>query len=98
MAFAVLSLSELVHAFNMRSEKSVIKAGLFKNPYLTGSFLLGLALEAAVIMIPAAAGVFNVTALNVQQWTVTGILSVMPLVIVEIQKAFTALREGRKVK
>lgn len=95
MSFAVLSLSELVHAFNMRSEGSVIKAGLLKNPYLAGSFLLGLLLEIAVITIPAAAGVFNVAALNMQQWCITGLLSAMPLFIVELQKAVTAFF-GRK--
>ncbi len=39
MAFAVLSISQLVHAFNMRSEHSVFRAGLFKNPYLVLSLI-----------------------------------------------------------
>lgn len=89
MAFAVLSVSELVHAFNMRSEKSVIRAGIFKNMYLVGAFLLGAALEAAVIMIPALNSVFNVVPLTPLQWLITAVLSVMPLVIVELQKAVT---------
>ena len=87
MAFAVLSLSQLVHAFNMRSEGSAIKAGLFKNKYLVLSFFAGLVLEAGVISFPPAAAVFGVGALSAAQWAVTAALSLAPLVIVEAQKA-----------
>lgn len=97
MAFAVLSISQLVHAFNMRSEGSVIKAGLFKNPYLIGSFLAGLALEAAVISIKPLASLFGVTPLNSIQWMTVGVLSILPLVIVELQKAFTHIVHRRAV-
>lgn len=89
MAFAVLSLSQLVHAFNMRSEGSAIKAGLFKNKYLVLSFFAGLVLEAGVISFPPAAAVFGVGALSAAQWAVTAVLSLAPLVIVEAQKALT---------
>lgn len=96
MSFAVLSLSELVHAFNMRSEHSVIKAGLFKNPYLAGAFLLGLILEIAVITIPSVSSIFEVTALSAWQWILTGILSIMPLFIVELQKAVSSFFDKRR--
>lgn len=89
MAFATLSLSELVHAFNMRSEGSSIRAGLFKNKYLVLSFIAGVFLETAVISIPAASVIFNSTPLNGIQWIITAVLSIMPLIIVEAQKAFT---------
>lgn len=91
MAFAVLSISQLVHAFNMRSEHSVIKAGLFKNPYLIVSLLSGVALEAGVIMIAPLSKVFNVVPLSVTEWIIVAVLSVMPLVIIEAQKKFTKL-------
>lgn len=90
MAFATLSLAELVHAFNMRSETSVIKAGLFKNPYLVLSFIAGVLLEVSVISIPKLAGIFGVTPLGFGGWVIVAILSIMPLVIVETQKFVTA--------
>lgn len=90
MAFAVLSLSELVHAFNMRSEQSSVKAGLFKNRYLVGAFLLGLVFEITVIMLPPAARIFDAVPLTSLQWLIVAGLSIMPLFIVEIQKRFTA--------
>lgn len=89
MAFAVLSISQLVHAFNMRSEHSVIKAGLFKNPYLVLSLFAGLVLEVSVITIPKLAASFGVVPLGVLGWLTVAFLSVMPLVIVEAQKCFT---------
>ncbi len=90
MAFAVLSLSELVHAFNMRSEHSVIKAGLFKNPYLIFSLIAGLILEVSVISVPRLAQIFGVMPLGFTCWLIVAVLSVMPLVIVEMQKAVTS--------
>ena len=86
MAFAVLSISQLVHAFNMRSEHSVFKAGIFKNPYLVLSLISGLILEVSVISVPYLANIFGVIPLNAMGWIVVTVLSVMPLIIVELQK------------
>ncbi|MCH5213367.1 MAG: calcium-translocating P-type ATPase, PMCA-type [Oscillospiraceae bacterium] len=87
MAFFVLSVSQLVHAFNMRSEGSVIKSGIFKNKYLVASFILGIAAQLAVITIAPVAAVFNVCSLGTICLLLCFILSLMPLVIVELQKA-----------
>lgn len=91
MAFAVLSISQLVHAFNMRSEHSVFKAGLFKNPYLVLSLIAGLVLEVSVISIPKLSAVFGVVPLGFTGWFIVAVLSLMPLAIVELQKLVTAL-------
>lgn len=91
MAFAVLSISQLVHAFNMRSEHSVFRAGLFKNPYLVLSLIAGLMLEVSVISIPKLAVIFGVVPLGFIGWGIVVALSVMPLVIVELQKKVTSL-------
>ena len=85
MAFAVLSLSQLVHAFNMRSEGSVMK-NLLSNKYLDLSFVIGVILEVAVISVPAFAPLFGVTALTAVQWTIVAALALTPLVVVETQK------------
>ncbi|MCC8159711.1 MAG: cation transporting ATPase C-terminal domain-containing protein, partial [Oscillospiraceae bacterium] len=96
MAFAVLSISQLVHAFNMRSEHSVIKAGLFKNPYLVLSLIAGLILEISVISIPKLAVIFGAVPLGAAGWSIAGLLSVMPIVIVELQKLVTSVIYGGK--
>ena len=90
MAFAVLSISELVHAFNMRSEGSVIAAGIFKNPFLVLSLAVGIILEVTVISIGTLSHIFGTVPLNTAQWIIVAVLSIMPLIIVEAQKAFTA--------
>jgi len=100
MCFAVLSISQLVHAFNMRSEKSLLKIKLLSNPYLIGAFFAGLALQITVIMTPAISRVFGARPLSLEQWGVVGLLALMPLVIVEIEKfvggRFKAVGKGIK--
>ena len=86
MAFAVLSISQLVHAFNMRSEGSLFSIDVLGNRQLVGAFLAGLALQVGVIMLPALAGVFKVVALSAAQWWIVAGLSLAPLLIVELEK------------
>jgi len=86
MAFAVLSLSQLVHSFNMRSEDSLFKIGIFSNIYLVGAFLVCGLLQVMVISIPALASIFKVVPLDMSQWSVVAMLSILPLIIVEAQK------------
>lgn len=94
MSFAVLSLCQLVHAFNMRSERSVLGKELFKNPYLLISLAVGSVMEIAVITVPALAAVFEVSPLGGIQWAAVAALSVMPLLIVEAQKFVTSRLSG----
>ncbi|MCL2564774.1 MAG: cation-translocating P-type ATPase [Defluviitaleaceae bacterium] len=86
MCFAVLGISQLVHAFNMRSEKSLLKIRPFSNIYLVGAFFAGLLLQITVIMTPAISTVFGSIPLNLEQWSIVALLSIMPLIIVEIEK------------
>ncbi len=90
MTFAVLAVSQLFHAFNMRSEHSIFKAGIFKNKFLVLSLVVGIILQVSVIMIPQAAAIFATVPLTPMQWSITALLCVMPVVIVELQKAVSA--------
>lgn len=95
MAFAVLSLSQLVHSFNMRSESSLFKIGVFSNIYLVGAFLVCGLMQIMVISLPALASIFRVVPLDVSQWCIVATLSFLPFVIVEAQK--WAGKEDNKV-
>ncbi|HEY5563714.1 MAG TPA: cation-translocating P-type ATPase [Clostridiaceae bacterium] len=89
MAFVVLSVSELVHALNMRNEKkSIFQIGLFSNKLLVGAIVFGIILQDSIIMIPALANVFGAHALSITDWIFVTILSLMPLLINEIVKIF----------
>lgn len=97
MAFISLSMLELVHSFNVRSEESLFKAGLFKNKYLIGAFLIGTILQVGAVVIPKIADIFDVVLLNNKQWIYTAVISILPLVIVEIQKKINTIRFERPV-
>lgn len=91
MAFVSLGLLELVHSFNIKSEESIFKVGLFENKYLLGAFILGALLQIVVVVIPSVAEVFKLVPLTQVQWMYTFGISILPLVIMEIQKAFNKI-------
>lgn len=88
MAFAVLSLSQVVHTFNMRSEYSIFRKGIPQNPKLFLAAALCVFLQAAVIVIRPLGAVFKTAALNSVQWLIVTLLSLAPLAVVELEKAF----------
>lgn len=88
MTFCVLSLSQLIHAFNMRSEHSVFKVGLFTNKFMVISFLICAALQIGVVSIPCLAPVFKSVPLNKYQWLCTCLLSLIPFAALETEKLF----------
>lgn len=91
MAFVSLGLLELVHSFNIKSEESIFKVGLFENKYLLGAFILGALLQIVVVVIPSVAEVFKLVPLTQVQWMYTFGISILPLIIMEIQKAFNKI-------
>lgn len=95
MAFVVLSVSQLFHAFNLRSrDKSIFKIGVFSNKYLAGSFIIGLFLQAVVIMVPSIAVVFKVFKLSGADWLVLLLLSFIPVIVNEMIKLFKHLSKN----
>lgn len=89
MAFVVLSVSQLFHAFNLRNEtKSIFQSGLFTNKYLVGSMVLGIVIQLIIIEVPVLANVFEVFPLNLGDWAVVLGLSIIPLIANEIVKIF----------
>lgn len=87
MAFAVLALSQLVHAFNIRSTHSLFKAGFLSNPYMTKAFCLSLGLVLLVLLVPFMQRVFKVIAMTSGEWAIVLGLSLLPLAISETAKA-----------
>ncbi|MBR1779687.1 MAG: cation-translocating P-type ATPase, partial [Clostridia bacterium] len=86
MAFAVLSLSQIVHAFNVQSEKSIFRVGFFHNINLVLAFVVCTILQVSVIAIPFLSAIFKTVSLNFFQWLIVWILSFSPLILVEIEK------------
>lgn len=89
MAFAVLAMSELVHAYNVRSNKeSIFKLKLKTNMVLVLATLVSLLLMVVVLGVPVLQGMFEVTELSITNWVWVILLSLAPLTIVEILKLF----------
>ena len=86
MAFAVLSLSQLVHAFNMRSEHSLFRISPLGNPMLLLAFFIGCLMQVGVIMVLPLAEIFKVCPLNGTEWLIVAALALAPLPIVELEK------------
>ena len=97
MAFVSIAMLELVHSFNVKSEESILKVGLFENKYLVGAFVLGTILQLIVVTIPLFASIFNLVLLNATQWIVTLGISILPLIIMELQKKFNEIKFGKKI-
>lgn len=91
MSFFTLAVSQLVHAFNMRSEQSVLNKKLIENKYLILSFFSGITAQMLIMYIPTLRIIFNLSPLGPVTLLISLILSLMPLVLVEAQKHLNAV-------
>ncbi len=98
MAFVSLGLLELVHSFNIRTEESIFKTGLFENKFLVMAFVGGAFLQIVVVVVPQLAEVFKLTGLTGRQWLYTIGISLLPIVLVEAQKLSNELKFGRVIR
>ncbi len=97
MAFVTLGLLELVHSFNLKSDESIFRVGVLSNKYLIGAFILGIFLQVSVVVIPSLNNIFKLVSLNETQWIYTVIISLMPVIVVEIQKKMNEIKFGKTV-
>ena len=96
MTFIVLSVSQLSHALNQRSNtESVFKPGQGHNKFLALALLVSAAIVALVVFVPPLQSFFNLTNLTWQEWLVSLALSLFPLVAVEISKIFIRIYQRR---
>ena len=87
MAFIALSFSQLVHSLNFRSmDKSVFKAGIFKNKFLIYSILLGIVLQVIIVSVGPIAKVFSVQSLGPKGMASYWRFSLLPLLVNEMVK------------
>jgi Ca2+-transporting ATPase len=87
VAFTVLVVVQLVHAFNCRSERlSIFQVGLLTNRALLWAVLLSLAMQLAVLSLPAARPIFKVAPLPIEDWEMIAAVVLLPLIFVEAAK------------
>ena len=86
MAFMVLALSQIVQAFNMRSEHSIFKIGVFSNHKLNWAALASILLVLLVLFTPVKTA-FGLVALSWDMYLKALGLILVPLVVMELSKA-----------
>lgn len=99
MAFLTLSMCEVFHAFNMRSQHgSVLAMGArgSHNWVLYGAMALSVLLTTTVIYVPFLAEAFRLVPLTAAEYFEAMLLAFMILPIVEVVKAFQRLYYRRK--
>lgn len=86
MAFIVLSISSILHVFNIRSDASMFRVKFSANRSLVMMALLSLVLTILVVTVPVTQDIFHFMPLTVGQWLLTIILSIIPNIIWEVIK------------
>lgn len=90
MAFLTMSMCEIFHSFNMRSQHgstvSMLLHGSF-NKYIFGSTVLSLITTALVIEVPFLADAFNFTTIDAREFFTALGLAFLIIPLVEIVKA-----------
>lgn len=86
LAFMVLSLCQIVQVYNMRSEHSLFKTGIFGNHKLNWAALLSVVLVAIVLFTPLSS-IFELVRLPWQLYLLGVALILVPLPVMEISKA-----------
>ncbi len=86
MAFMVLSLSQVIQAFNMRSDRSLFHIGLFSNRTLNRAALVSIVMVALVLFTPVRIA-FGLVLLPTKLYLLGLVLILLPMVVMEVSKA-----------
>ena len=86
MAFLTMSMAEIFHSFNMRSQRGSIFRLPTQNKMLLGAAVLTLIATTLVCEVPALAAAFGFTAVSLAEYIVAIGLGVLVIPIVEIVK------------
>jgi Ca2+-transporting ATPase len=89
MAFATLMFAQLVHVRNLHSNtRSSLAISPFKNLPLVGAIFISAGLALVVLLVPPVRDAFSLTALSGRQWITVLLMSLIPILVVDIFKFF----------
>ena len=94
MAFLTMSMAEIFHSFNMRSQRGSIFRLPKQNKMLLGAAILTLIATTLVCEVPVLAGAFGFSSVSLSEYLVAIGLGVLVIPIVEIVK-FVQRKIGR---
>lgn len=92
MVFTNMTVISLIYIFSLRSLRHVFwrAASLWRNKYLIFAVGLGLAMQVAVIYLPALNRIFGVKPLDLYHWFLTLLPSFAVIIAIETIKYFSA--------
>lgn len=99
MAFLTMSMCEIFHSVNMRSQRSSVIGMLFKgshNKYILGATLASLISTTLVIEVPFLAKAFGFTPISFKEYAIAIALAFLIIPMVELVKAFERAAAKRK--
>ena len=91
MAFLILALTQVFHAFNMRSARSLFALGPFTNRSLVGAAAASILVVALVAFIPPVSAAFGLTLLAPWMYGLSLLFALVPVVVMEIAKRVPGL-------
>lgn len=91
MAFMVLALSQVVQAYNMRSDRSLFKIGIFTNKTLNLAVLASIIMMLIVLFTPVGIA-FGLITLSWELYLIALGLILVPLVVMELSKLFGLIK------
>ena len=91
LAFMVLSLSQVIQAYNMRSDHSLFKIGPFSNHKLNWACLISFLLVALVLFTPVRIA-FGLVMLPGKTYLFGLGLSLIPIIVMELSKTFGLIK------
>ena len=94
MAFMVLAFSQIVQAYNMRSEHSLFKIGVFKNRTLNWAVLASILMVVLVLFTPVRIA-FGLVMLPAKLYLIGLGLILVPLVVMELSKALGLIKRHK---
>ena len=92
MAFLTMSMCEIFHSFNLRSQRNSVFSLHGQNPVLWAAMIGSLILTPAVLEVPFLANTFGFTPVGAAEYGVALCLAVLVILVVEAVKFFQRRR------
>lgn len=96
MAFLTMSMAEIFHSFNMRSQRESLLTMRSQNKFLNYAALASLACTTLVIYVPFLANAFDFTHISLTEYVTALAVAFCVIPLVEIVKLFQRLAARKK--
>ncbi|OQA77615.1 MAG: Calcium-transporting ATPase 1 [bacterium ADurb.Bin243] len=97
MAFAILALSPIIHAFSCRSKSISAFRGVFENTWIWFSAVFAVALQLIAVHYKPLQSAFKTIDISFEKWFVIIGLSILPLLFMEFYKIGLKIK-GKKIE